>query len=243
MGLALSLWFTLFASGNSWAVAAPASLTPPASEQLLRRLAERNSGTEQLLWVLPPKKGFQTQVHLFEKTQGRWKEAQAPIVAVVGQRGLAETGQKQEGDRKTPQGLFALGKVFGKNVSFDTKMPYEKLQDDMKWIDDPRSRQYNRLVRGPTSAESYETMLRNDELYDLVMVLEYNTEPVVPGKGSAIFMHIWESPSAGTAGCVAMARSDLENVLKWLAPEKKPQILVGPLDVLPATDAKGNQHL
>lgn len=214
----------------------------PSSESLIKTLAETPIEAEQILWVMPPQKGVQTQLRMLTKSQGQWKEEKNQFVAVVGSKGLAEPGKKVEGDRKTPQGLYRLGKVFGKRPNTFTKMPYEILKEDMKWVDDPQSQEYNRLVRGPTSAESFETMLRKDHLYDLVMVLEYNTEPVVAGKGSAIFMHIWESAVQGTAGCVALDRSDLEKILAWIDPTKHPKILIGEIEGLAAVDSIKNRR-
>lgn len=201
----------------------PSTETP----SLFSRVSAQNPDSEQLVWVLPPQQGVQTQVRIFEKRAGQWQALTETPKAVVGKRGLASLGDKVEGDLKTPQGLFRLGTVYGKSAAFATKMPYEQLTEKHKWVDDPNSTQYNKLVRGPTSAGSYETLLRKDHLYDLVMVLEYNTEPIVPGKGSAIFMHLWEKPDAGTAGCVALDRPDLERLLGWLDPAKKPMILIG----------------
>ena len=70
-------------------------------------------------------------------------------------------------------------------------------------------------------------MRRDDHLYRLGVVVGYNTDPVVAGLGSAIFLHIWKGPGQPTAGCVAMAESDLERIVAWLDPAKMPQIILG----------------
>jgi L,D-peptidoglycan transpeptidase YkuD (ErfK/YbiS/YcfS/YnhG family) len=191
--------------------------------------------SEQLVWVMPPREGILTQLKTFEKREGRWVLQPQIYPAVVGQRGLARVGAKVEGDLKTPQGLFSINRAFGKAKNVATRLHYEQLSADDKWVDDPTSSDYNRLVRGPTSARSFETLLRKDDLYDLFVVLEYNSQPIVKGKGSAIFMHLWQSPETGTAGCVALKRKDLVNLISWLDPHKNPKILIGELNSLDTT--------
>jgi L,D-peptidoglycan transpeptidase YkuD (ErfK/YbiS/YcfS/YnhG family) len=74
-------------------------------------------------------------------------------------------------------------------------------------------------------------MLRPDGLYDLGAVIEYNTDPAIPGYGSAIFLHIWRAHGQKpTAGCVAIDRSHLEVLLRWLNAADHPMIILGPKD-------------
>ena len=70
-------------------------------------------------------------------------------------------------------------------------------------------------------------MRRTDGLYQLGVVVGYNTDPVIAGRGSAIFMHVWKGPGQSTSGCVAMALSDLERVVGWLDPARQPRIIIG----------------
>jgi L,D-peptidoglycan transpeptidase YkuD (ErfK/YbiS/YcfS/YnhG family) len=99
---------------------------------------------------------------------------------------------------------------------------------DSYWVDDPQSPDYNRWVYGKPKAKSFERMLRDDELYKIGLIIEYNTNPVVPGHGSAIFLHIWKGPGIPTAGCVAVAEKDLRGYLSWLAPDRAPVIALNP---------------
>lgn len=185
--------------------------------------------SEQLVWVHPPTQGFVTQVQLLEKQKDGWVMKGDTFEAVVGESGMTPSSQKVEGDRKTPEGLFTLTKVYGKFDNYETRMPYTKLSSEDKWVDDPSSPVYNQFIRGPASAKSYEQLLRSDQLYDLLLVIDYNRFPVRPGKGSAIFMHLWNGPVEGTAGCVALAGNHLATIVNWLDPAKKPQILLGPV--------------
>jgi L,D-peptidoglycan transpeptidase YkuD (ErfK/YbiS/YcfS/YnhG family) len=71
-------------------------------------------------------------------------------------------------------------------------------------------------------------MLRPDGLYDIGAVIEYNTSPVVPGQGSAIFLHIWrDGGRKPTAGCVALEKSRLRRLLAWLRADMKPVVFLG----------------
>lgn len=193
----------------------------------LTSMSEDLNETEQLVWVQPPRNGIQTEIQRYERHNGNWHLVPGTWNAVVGKQGLAPLGEKREGDLKTPQGLFTLRRAFGKNSIVNTAFPYEVVTNADKWIDDPQSLDYNKPIRGVTSAKSYEELLRPDELYDLALVLEYNTSKPEPGKGSAIFLHLWRSPNEGTAGCVAVDRTNLENLFQWLNPEKHPKILIG----------------
>ena len=108
-------------------------------------------------------------------------------------------------------------------------MPYRQSLPDDVWIDDPDAPDYNRLVRqSQTRASSYEKMKRGDNLYQYGMVIEYNTDPVIKGHGSAIFLHIWTGPKSTTAGCVAVSKDHLLKILNWLDPAAKPAILMNP---------------
>ena len=106
-------------------------------------------------------------------------------------------------------------------------MPFVISTSEDKWIDDPESADYNRHVRGETSAKSYENLKLTSDAYKYCMVIEYNTDPVVKGKGSAIFFHLRESDMGTTAGCVAISESDMLKILKGLDPAKNPMIVMG----------------
>jgi L,D-peptidoglycan transpeptidase YkuD (ErfK/YbiS/YcfS/YnhG family) len=88
------------------------------------------------------------------------------------------------------------------------------------WSDDPADPAYNRLVRRP-HAGGHERLRRPDPLYDLVGVLDWNRAPAVPGRGSAVFLHVWRGPRQPTAGCIAFRRRDLEWILRHWAPRRR----------------------
>ena len=105
-------------------------------------------------------------------------------------------------------------------------MPLRAIAPDDGWCDAPDDVNYNRPVKLPYPA-SAETMWRDDHLYDLVAVLGYNDRPVVPGKGSAIFLHLARPDYAPTQGCVAVSRADLEDLLSHAKPGDVVEIRAG----------------
>ena len=166
-------------------------------------------------------------LRLYERVSDGWQPIGAAIPAVVGRNGLAPVGEKREGDGRTPSGVFPLERGFGYGPLV-TRIPYIVLTPEMIWIDDPRSGRYNTLADKKDGAGlSYEIMKRGDDLYKYGIVVEYNTSATVPGAGSAIFFHIWSSPSASTAGCIATAEPDMLRILLWLDPAQHPLAVIG----------------
>ena len=174
----------------------------------------------------------QTKLFTLEKEKEEWNIVLGLVPAGIGKNGFARSGEKLEGDGKSPSGIFRLGHLFTYQDKVNTKMPFTQSTSEDKWIDDPESVDYNQHVRGETSAKSYENLKLNSDHYKYCMVIEYNTNPVVKGKGSAIFFHLRDSESEATAGCVAVSESDMLKILKWLDPVKYPMILMGNFDDL-----------
>lgn len=134
----------------------------------------------------------------------------------VGKGGVAAPGTKVEGDGKTPLGNFFVRRGFYRKdrVTPASDFSLHATLESDGWCDDSRSSHYNQPITLPaTSCASAEHLWRNDGLYDLAAVIEYNTDPVEPGKGSAIFLHVASESFSPTAGCVALSLSDLEFVL------------------------------
>jgi len=175
---------------------------------------------------------------VFEKTEGKykWNKVFGPEKVNIGRTGFAEPGQKREGDGHTPSGVYPLGPVYGYLPTVDTKMPYTQSNTDDYWVDDKDSPQYNTWIRGKDkldpNVKSYEKMVLSNDAYKYVIWIQYNTNPVVPGNGSAIFVHLWSEYGKPTAGCVSMSEKNMVKLLKWLDPTKKPVILLGTEEVV-----------
>ena len=89
----------------------------------------------------------------------------------------------------------------------------------MAWSDDPNSKDYNKLIK--VNSDHREIMFRNDHIYDLILVINYNMHPIIPNKGSAIFMHISKDNYSPTQGCVALNIDDFREILATLKPSDK----------------------
>ncbi len=178
--------------------------------------------------VVQAGEGVSATLSLWHEKDGQWGLAGGPWSAVIGKNGMAQSGQKKEGDGKTPAGLFSIAFAFGEAKQATTALPYRMASDQDIWVDDPASPLYNQWTQLPTTAHSFERMKRKDTLYKLGLVVDYNQNPVVPGAGSAIFIHVWRSPIKGTAGCAALAEENLRALVAALRPEDKPVALFLP---------------
>jgi L,D-peptidoglycan transpeptidase YkuD (ErfK/YbiS/YcfS/YnhG family) len=130
---------------------------------------------------------------------------------------------KREGDGATPAGSFPMRRVLyrpDREALPETRLPCAALARDDGWCDAPGDPAYNRPVRLPYGA-SAEALWRADGRYDLLVVLGHNDDPVVPGRGSAIFVHIEAADGAPTEGCIALARADLLAVLAEADPASR----------------------
>ena len=131
---------------------------------------------------------------------------------------LGRTGivaNKQEGDGGTPAGRHPLRVVYFRDdrvAAPVTRLPVVALSGEDGWCDDPKDRAYNQPVKLPYRARC-ERLWRDDHLYDVVVVLGYNDDPIVAGRGSAIFLHVAREAYAPTEGCIALALNDLLNLL------------------------------
>lgn len=159
-------------------------------EEILPQLAEK--GSRQVLLVVNDKQPdvLATVIAFEEEAPGKWKDVFGPIKATIGEAGFAPIGKKRTGDRRSPSGVFDIRRAFGYGPE-ETAIDYIKVTKEDVWVNDPKSHEYNTLVkRRETKATSFEEMRRDDGLYKYGIVIEYNTEPPVAGRGSAIFFHV-----------------------------------------------------
>jgi L,D-peptidoglycan transpeptidase YkuD (ErfK/YbiS/YcfS/YnhG family) len=142
----------------------------------------------------------------------------------IGPGGIAMKGG--EGDGITPRGLWPVCEIFYRADRIEkpkTNLPLRAIHKDDGWCDAPGDPRYNRLVTLPYPA-SAENMWREDHLYDLVAVLGYNDDPVVAGRGSAIFLHLARPDFSATHGCVALSHADALAAIEQLQPGDMVQI-------------------
>ena len=112
---------------------------------------------------------------------------------------------KREGDKATPSGVYTFGRAFGVADNPGSELPYTKVTDLDVWVDDPKSKYYNQWAsRNVPDADwnSAEHLIKYASAYKYVLTINYNINPVVPGNGSAIFLHC--STGKPTAGCISV---------------------------------------
>ena len=151
---------------------------------------------------------------------GRLDLAGRMAPCALGKAGVVAARDKREGDGASPAGTWPLRRVLyrpDRGGAPATRLPARALTADDGWCEAPDDENYNRLVSLPHGA-SAEWLWREDGLYDLIAVLGHNDAPVVPGAGSAIFLHLARADYGPTRGCVALARSDLEALLAAARP-------------------------
>lgn len=230
----------------------------PQPEQLalqtLKRLALPHETTQVLFVTSRDWKASAGELLRLERQQGAWQVVGDAIPVRLGRNGMAwgmglnhisQTAfatLKKEGDGKAPAGIFTLGTTFGYAMQApqDWQMPYRAATERDYFIDALDSPDYNQWrtlsaeqVNNPeVHWSSFERMRRDDQRYEYGMVIEHNTHPVTLGRGSAIFLHVWFSPVTPTAGCTAMAKSNVEQVLAWLKPQAHPLLIQAPTDAM-----------
>lgn len=142
----------------------------------------------------------------------------------LGKGGILPPGRKREGDGATPAGSYRLRECWVRADRVrplpETALPLRLITARDGWCDDPAHPLYNRhfVIPADPAPASFEQLWREDEAYDLIVPLGYNDAPIIPGKGSAIFLHVAKQGYPPTEGCVALAKEDLLRLLPVLSP-------------------------
>jgi len=190
------------------------------------------------------------------RADGTWAPARVPaavaaaagprgVAIVVGKSGLAwdpgvvppvKGPTKAEGDGRSPAGVFALGTAFGFARAAEAswlRLPYTEITSTLECVDDPASGFYNTITdRTAVDVDwkSSEKMRETAPAYHWGVVVDYNTRPAVPGRGSCVFLHIGGDDGRGTAGCTAMSEPMLKALMLWLDPAQAPVLVQVPLE-------------
>jgi L,D-peptidoglycan transpeptidase YkuD (ErfK/YbiS/YcfS/YnhG family) len=197
---------------------------------LANELASTGSATQLVTVVALTRRSTTASLRLWRKSGDCWLAVDGPWTAHVGFHGLSDS--KHEGDKTTPAGAFAIQPVmFGLAPNPGVRYRYHRIVCGDWWVEDVRSPFYNRFhhVRCGTKPPfriTSEDMSRSPISYRYLAVIDYNAHPIVPGRGSGIFLHV--SASGGpTLGCVSLSRPQLVTVLRWFDPAASPQIVLG----------------
>src|SRR5215468_12558063 len=195
--------------------------------------------TQLIMGVAPKWNSMRGELRLFERARGGdWSSVARPFPVLFGKNGLAwgtglagqnESGlRKKERDGRAPAGVFEIGQVFGYDAHLPAgaDYPYHQVTDADVWSDDPRSPNYNRHIlidpKNPPDNYTHEKMRSGDFAYQWLIEIRHNSDPPVPGGGSAIFFHTRRGVNRPTTGCTTMARPDLVKVITWLRANRHP---------------------
>jgi len=203
--------------------------------------------SQLIVAIAPDWNSMHGRMQLFERARGNdWTALGPPAPVLFGKNGLAwgsglvgqdEPGlHKQERDGRAPAGIFAIGKVFG----YDAKLPaggdypYHQVTEADVWSDDPRSPDYNRHIlidpKNPPDNYTHEKMRSGDFAYHWLVEIRHNSDPPVPGAGSAIFFHIRRGVNRATTGCTTMAEPELVKMITWFRSSRHPCYVLLPAE-------------
>ena len=143
------------------------------------------------------------------------------IKCAIGKRGI--TLKKLEGDYKTPAGIFKFNSIFYRKDRVPKIKTYIKkivIKKNMGWCDDSISKFYNKLIKFPFNFRA-EKLWLDESIYDVILVINYNTKPILKKKGSAIFLHIAKKNYSPTKGCIAISRKNMDILVKKIDDKTK----------------------
>jgi L,D-peptidoglycan transpeptidase YkuD (ErfK/YbiS/YcfS/YnhG family) len=199
-------------------------------EPSLANQLEWTGEATQLVTVASVRRMSQTgAMRVWEKRGECWERVAGPWPAWLGIRGISE--HKREGDLTTPSGAFGIQRVmYGVGPNPGVRYRYHRIVCGDWWVEDPRSPFYNRFRHlrcgtKPPFRTTSEDMSRSPASYRHLAVIDYNAHPIVPGRGSGIFLHV--SRGNPTLGCVSVALPQLLTLLRWFDPAEQPLIVIG----------------
>jgi len=187
--------------------------------------------SQQLVVVLSPElNATSASLQRYEKEKS-WMKIGDKIPVTLGRSGLGYVAFKQplknEGDGRSPAGVFSITSTFGYDQNTTLKLPYWHADENLYCIDDINDTRYNKILRiydKNALPGSYEVMRRLDGVYRYGAVIGYNPS-AQSRRGSCIFIHLNHADKHPTSGCTAMDEIPLRTLLEWLDGAKKPQIL------------------
>jgi len=197
--------------------------------------------TQLIVAIAPDWDSMRGQMIRFERSSagGKWTQVDSPVPVLFGKNGVAwgsgiagqnESGlRKKERDGRAPAGIFRIGKIY----TYDPQLPpgadypFHQVTKADAWVDDINSPDYNRFVtiddpNQPPPWFEKQKMRHNDFAYRWLVEIRHNSDPPVPGHGSAIFFHIRRGVSRPSAGCTTMAEENLVNLIQWLRGPRHP---------------------
>ncbi|MFI6850086.1 L,D-transpeptidase family protein [Kitasatospora sp. NBC_00085] len=178
--------------------------------------------------------GTRATVTLWGRRDGVWHSLASTADARIGSGGLHDGLTRVQGTGTTPTGTYTITQAFGIAPDPGTRMPYHRVTGHDWWVQDPSSAHYNRMrtdtqggfhltEQGPLGSEH---LVDHPVQYDNVLVIDFNTAPVVKGRGAGIFLHDLGAQAGATAGCVAVPAAFMTRTMRWIDPADHPVIVI-----------------
>jgi L,D-peptidoglycan transpeptidase YkuD (ErfK/YbiS/YcfS/YnhG family) len=214
-----------------------AAVTAVCPSNLANELRSPAPGSQLITVEAPAAGSTHASLRIWRRAGRCWVQAGGPYAARVGRMGVSAA--RREGDGTTPAGTFRIHPtMYGNESNPGVAFRYRRLRCGDWWDEDPSSPTYNSFQHVPCGSRppfgvNSEGLWQNLRAYPYFAVVEFNMRPVVPGRGSAIFLHA--QTGGPTNGCVSLGRSDLRRVLRWLRPGAEPHIAIGTLRQLTGT--------
>mgnify|MGYP006447801253 CR=1 FL=1 len=143
------------------------------------------------------------------------------VKCAIGKRGIGY--KKKEGDLITPIGKYRVKSLLYRKDRVKTiksKLKKITIKKNLGWCNDPKSSKYNQLINLPFS-HKHEKLFKKANIYDIILVLNYNMNPIKKNKGSAIFIHVARNNYTKTEGCVAIRKTQLLKIVKQIKDSTK----------------------
>jgi L,D-peptidoglycan transpeptidase YkuD (ErfK/YbiS/YcfS/YnhG family) len=180
-------------------------------------------------------RGTDATVQLWQKTGATWRSIYTTVYARVGANGITNGATRVQGTNTTPTGTYTITQGFGVGANPGTEMPYHVVTSDDWWDEDPTSAYYNQMrtseqggfhltQNGPDGSEQ---LIDYPVQYHNALVINFNMDPAVRGRGAGIFLHDLGPEGGPTAGCVAVPAVTMTRIMRWIDPAQHPVIAIG----------------
>lgn len=205
------------------------AVTAACPSNLANDLRVQPQATQLITVTATTTRTTHASLRTWKKVGACWRLVAGPYPARLGRAGLS--ADRREGDGTTPAGTFPIHHtMYGNEANPGVAFRYRRVRCGDWWNEDPRSPTYNTFQRVPCGkrppfATPSEGMWQSPRAYPWLAVIEFNMNPVVPGRGSGIFLHA--QTGGPTVGCVSIAKPHLRAVLRWLKPAATPHIAIG----------------
>jgi L,D-peptidoglycan transpeptidase YkuD (ErfK/YbiS/YcfS/YnhG family) len=206
-----------------------AALTAACPSSLANDLRPQPAASQLITVEAATTRTTHASLRTWRRSGACWAAAGGPYPARLGWNGLS--ANRREGDGTTPAGTFRIhATMYGNEANPGIRFRYRRVRCGDWWDEDPASPTYNSFQhvpcgRRPPFGVNSEGMWENPRAYPYLAVIEFNMRPVVPGRGSGIFLHA--DTGRPTNGCVSLRRGALRGVLRWLRPGAAPHIAIG----------------